>query len=66
MKTNKAIASRVRLTKNGKILTRKSGIVHFNSKQTGQQKINKRKKVKLEVSKKVNQRFITNLKRLNK
>lgn len=38
MKTNKSFSKRLKLTKNGKILSRKSGFNHFNAKQsrTGQ------------------------------
>ena len=34
MKTNKSYAKRLKLTKNGKILSRKAGFNHFNAKQS--------------------------------
>ena len=34
MKTNKSYAKRLKLTKNGKIISRKSGFNHFNAKQS--------------------------------
>ena len=34
MKTNKSYAKRLRLTKNGKVISRKSGFNHFNAKQS--------------------------------
>ena len=34
MKTNKSITKRVKLTKNGKMKTRKPGFNHFNAKQS--------------------------------
>ena len=34
MKTNKSYAKRLKLTKNGKILSRKPGFNHFNAKQS--------------------------------
>jgi ribosomal protein L35 len=38
MKTNKSYSKRLKLTKNGKVLSRKPGFNHFNAKQsrTGQ------------------------------
>ena len=33
-KTNKSYAKRLKLTKNGKILSRKAGFNHFNAKQS--------------------------------
>jgi len=34
MKTNKSFSKRLKLTKNGKIISRKPGFNHFNSKQS--------------------------------
>ncbi len=34
MKTNKSYTKRLRLTKNGKIISRKAGFNHFNAKQS--------------------------------
>ena len=34
MKTNKSYSKRLKLTKNGKILSRKPGFNHFNAKQS--------------------------------
>ena len=34
MKTNKSFSKRLKLTKNGKILSRKAGFNHFNAKQS--------------------------------
>jgi len=34
MKTKKSLISRLKLTKNGKILGRKAGFNHFNAKQS--------------------------------
>ena len=34
MKTNKSYAKRLKLTKNGKVLSRKPGFNHFNAKQS--------------------------------
>lgn len=42
MKTNKSISKRFRVTKTGKVIKRKSGQAHFNSRETGNVKRNKR------------------------
>ncbi|OGI62670.1 hypothetical protein A2818_00995 [Candidatus Nomurabacteria bacterium RIFCSPHIGHO2_01_FULL_40_12] len=34
MKTNKSYSKRLRVTKNGKIISRKPGFNHFNAKQS--------------------------------
>jgi len=34
MKTNKSYSKRLKLTKNGKVISRKSGFNHFNAKQS--------------------------------
>ncbi len=34
MKTNKSFSKRLKITKNGKIIARKSGFNHFNAKQS--------------------------------
>ncbi len=34
MKTNKSYSKRLKLTKNGKVLSRKPGFNHFNAKQS--------------------------------
>ena len=45
MKTHKAIAKRYKITKNGKVLRRKAGQDHFNSRESGKTKRNKRRDV---------------------
>ena len=34
MKTNKSYSKRLKLTKNGKVISRKPGFNHFNAKQS--------------------------------
>jgi ribosomal protein L35 len=34
MKTNKSYSKRLKLTKNGKVIGRKPGFIHFNAKQS--------------------------------
>ena len=40
MKTNKSITKRVKVTKNGKMKTRKPGFNHFNAKQSRSKQLN--------------------------
>lgn len=44
-KTYKALAKRVKVTKNGKILKRKAGQDHFNTRESGKVTRNKRRDV---------------------
>ncbi len=43
MKTRKMMAKRVKITKNGKILKRKGGQDHFNTRESGKVTRNKRR-----------------------
>jgi len=46
-KTHKAVSKRIKVTKNGKVIKRKAGQDHFNSRETGKVRRNKRSDVKL-------------------
>jgi ribosomal protein L35 len=39
MKTNKSYTKRLKLTKNGKVISRKPGFNHFNAKQSRNQQL---------------------------
>ena len=43
MKTNKSYSKRLKLTKNGKVLSRKPGFNHFNAKQSRTTQLSGRK-----------------------
>ncbi len=43
MKTNKSYSKRLKVTKNGKILSRKPGFNHFNAKQSRTTQLSGRK-----------------------
>jgi ribosomal protein L35 len=60
MKTNKSYLKRVKVTKNGKIVARKAGQNHFNARQTGRQRIKRRRTQTLKLSKRVTRRFLPN------
>ncbi len=47
LKTHKALAKRVRVTKTGKMIKRKAGQAHFNSRESGKVTRNKRTDVQL-------------------
>lgn len=48
LKTHKATAKRIKITKSGKIIKRKAGQDHFNARESGKVTRNKRKKIELE------------------
>ena len=43
MKTNKSFSKRLKITKNGKIISRKPGFNHFNAKQSRSKQLAGRK-----------------------
>lgn len=47
MKTHKAVAKRFKVTKTGKVLKRKAGQDHFNSRESGKVTRNKRRDQKM-------------------
>ena len=60
MKTNKSYAKRLRLTKSGKLLMRKSGQNHFNTKERRANKSAKKRNVEFHMSNKSRSRFLVN------
>jgi ribosomal protein L35 len=61
-KTNKSYAKRLRVTKTGKLLTRKAGQNHFNSKERRAQKAAKHRNAEFHMSMKEKSRFLVNIK----
>lgn len=59
MKTNKSYTKRLKITKNGKIIARKIGQNHFNSKENGRSKISKKRTVGYVISNKDRSKYIT-------
>ena len=47
LKTRKTISKRIRVTKTGKVIKRKAGQDHFNSRESGNVTRNKRRDIKL-------------------
>lgn len=60
MKTNKSYAKRLKVTKNKKIIARKSGLNHFNAKMSRAEQLDKKRTKKVTMSKKDVQRFLAN------
>lgn len=60
MKTNKSYTKRIKVTKNGKLVARKAGQNHFNAKQTGRQRIRRKRTQLLSLSKRITRRFLPN------
>ncbi len=58
MKTNKSFTKRIRVTRTGKLLARKSGQDHFNAKERGRTKGDKKRGVQLVMSNRLKRRFL--------
>lgn len=63
MKTNKSFQKRIKLTRNGKLVTRRKGQNHYNAKESGVQTMSKRRKDTnvIEMSNKTKSRFLINV-----
>lgn len=61
MKTNKSFAKRIKVTKNGKLVTRKIGQNHFNAKNKTSTTLKKRATVLFEMKNKDRGRFLNNI-----
>ncbi len=60
MKTNKSYTKRIKVTKNGKLVARKAGQNHFNSRQTGTQRLNRKRTQLITMSARARNRFLAN------
>ena len=59
IKTNKSLTKRLKITKNGKILSRAPGFNHFNAKQSRTKQLAGKKMVAFDMTNKAASRFIT-------
>ena len=59
MKTNKSYTKRIRVSKNGKLVVRKPGQNHFNAKEGGRTKGEKKRAQSLEVSNDIRRKFLS-------
>jgi ribosomal protein L35 len=57
MKTNKSLAKRIRITKNGKLKARKPGFNHFNAKQSRTKQLQGKTPIDFALSNKLRGRF---------
>lgn len=60
MKTNKSYTKRLKVTKNGKILSRKPGRDHFNAKMSGRKAQASARSQSINISNKAKSRFLPN------
>jgi ribosomal protein L35 len=58
MKTNKSFSKRLKVTKNGKIVSRKAGQNHFNAKESRGSQLNKKRSVLVKFNSKAKARFL--------
>lgn len=61
MKTNKSFSKRIKVTKNGKLVTRKIGQNHFNAKNRTNTTLKKRRSVLMDMTNKNRGRYLNNL-----
>lgn len=62
IKTNKSYAKRLKVTKNGKIVSRKAGQNHFNAKESRRRsQLNKKRGMKFTISNKSRSRYLVNI-----
>ena len=58
IKTNKSYTKRIKVTKNGKLIARKPGRNHFNAKQSGRTRQERRRTQSLTVTSRNKNRFL--------
>ena len=61
IKTNKSFAKRFKITKSGKILSRKAGQNHFNAKERSRTSMGKRRMTVVHMDNKAKSRFLVNM-----
>jgi translation initiation factor IF-3 len=61
MKTNKSFAKRLKVTRTGKIIARKTGQNHFNAKESGRSQIAKKRGVSFTANNKIKSRYLINI-----
>lgn len=58
MKTNKSFTKRIKVTRNGKLVARKPGQNHFNARQTGRQRLRRKRPNIITLKKRDTRRFL--------
>lgn len=62
IKTNKSFLKRIKVTKRGKLLARRTGQNHFNSKERNKEKLQKGRNIEFHMTNKERSRFLVNIK----
>lgn len=60
MKTNKSYTKRLKVTRKGKVIARKTGQNHFNAKESGQKGLAKKRTKIVQMTNKAKSRFLPN------
>lgn len=60
IKTNKSYTKRLKVTRKGKIIARKTGQNHFNAKESRSKQLAKKRSQKITLSNKAKTRFLVN------
>ena len=58
MKTNKSFTKRIKVTRQGKLVTRRPGQNHFNSRQTGEQRLRRKRPQTISLTRRTIRRFL--------
>lgn len=61
MKTNKSFKKRVKVTRNGKVISRRPGQNHFNAKESGTERQLKKRTADFKITGKSKARFLSNI-----
>ncbi|NCS98800.1 50S ribosomal protein L35 [Candidatus Parcubacteria bacterium] len=61
MKTNKSYKKRLKVTRNGKVVARKAGQSHFNAKQSGVERLDKKSGRDFQMTNRQKRRFLANI-----
>jgi ribosomal protein L35 len=61
IKTNKSYSKRLKVTKSGKILSRKAGQNHFNAKESRHNQLAKKRGQKFTITNKSASRYLVNI-----
>ncbi len=61
IKTTKSYAKRFKVTRTGKILSRKAGQNHFNAKERSRTSMSKKRMLRVHMDNKAKSRFLVNL-----
>lgn len=59
IKSNKSFTRRIKITRTGKLVTRKPGQNHFNAKESSSGRMNRRRSGSVVLDSKTSQRYIT-------